>query len=74
MNKFVTKMIVNVIMLTRLNENVNKIPFLDINVSNILLDENAKIFYWMKMSVIFFFTKILVRFIRPKCQQVTIIA
>ena len=38
-------MIVNVVMLTRLDENVNKIPFLNENVSNFLLDENVNIFF-----------------------------
>ena len=37
-------MIVNVVMLTKLDENVNKIPFLNENVSNFLLDENVNIF------------------------------
>ena len=44
-------------MLTRLDENVTKIPFLDINVTNFLLNENINIFYWNKTSVIFFLPK-----------------
>jgi len=38
-HEFVIEMIANVTMLTRLDENVNKISFLDVNVSNFLLDE-----------------------------------
>ena len=43
-DEFVTKMIVNVVMLTRLDKNVSNIPFFDVNVSNFLLDENVNIF------------------------------
>ena len=52
-DEFVTEM-VNVIMLTRLNENIRKMQFLDVNITNFLLDENVNIFYWRKMSMIFF--------------------
>jgi len=41
-NEFITIMINNVIILTRLHENVSKILFLDVNVNNFLLDENVK--------------------------------
>ena len=41
MNEFITRLIVNVIMLNRLNENVNKLLLLDLNVSNFLLDDNV---------------------------------
>ena len=40
-----TKMNVNVIMLTKLNKNANKILFLDVNINNFLIDENINIFY-----------------------------
>ena len=37
-NKFVTKLISNVIMLIRLDENVSKKSFLDLNVNKIFMD------------------------------------
>ena len=43
-DEFVTGTIANVVILTRLNENVSKIPFLDVSISNFLLDENINIF------------------------------
>jgi len=43
-NEFVTKIIVNIAIRTRLNKNVSKISFLDVNVSNFLLNENTNIF------------------------------
>ena len=42
-DEFVIEIIANT-MLTRLNKNVTKIPFLDVNVSHFLLDENTNIF------------------------------
>ena len=63
-DEFITEMIVNVVMLTRLDENVSKIQFLDINVSNFLSDKNVIIFYWRKMSIIVFFL--------PKCQYISL--
>ena len=44
MNEFVTEIITNEAMLTRLYKNVNKISFLDVNVNNFLLHENVNIF------------------------------
>ena len=44
-DKFVTKLIANVINLIRLSKNVSKISFLNVNVSNFLLDENINIFF-----------------------------
>ena len=52
-DEFVTEMIVIVVMLTRLDKNINKISFSDVNVINFLLDENVNIFYWRKVLVIF---------------------
>ena len=43
-NEFVTEMIVNVVIPTRLDKNVSKILFLNINISNFLLVENVNIF------------------------------
>ena len=54
MDEFVTKLIVNMIMLNRLDENVTKISFLNVNVSNILLDENVNIFLLEEIARIFF--------------------
>ena len=47
-NKFVTKLIPNVVMLTRLNENVNKKLFLDINVSKNFMDQIVSNFFLEK--------------------------
>jgi len=43
-DEFVTEMIVSVTILTRLTENVSKIPFLDVNVNNFLLKEKCQYF------------------------------
>ena len=43
-NKFVTEIIVNVVMLTRLDKNVNKIIFLNVTINNFLLDRKMSIF------------------------------
>ena len=53
-DEFITEMIVNVTMLTRLDKNVSKILFWDININHFLLDENINIFYWRKISEFFF--------------------
>ena len=63
MNKFVTKMIVKVAMLIRLEENVSKISFLDVNIINFLLDKNVNIFL-LEENVNNFFG--------PKCQYVSL--
>ena len=60
-DEFVTGMVVNVIMLTRLDKNVNKIPFLDVNVNNFLLNKNVNIFL-LEENV--------KKKIGPKCQYV----
>ena len=44
-DEFVTELIADTVMLTRLDKNVSKILFLDINVNNFLLDENINIFF-----------------------------
>jgi len=44
-DKFVIEMIVNVVMLIRSDENNSKIPFLDVNIINFLLEKNVNIFY-----------------------------
>jgi len=44
MEEFVIEMIVNVSMLTRLDKDVNKISFLNINASNFLLNEKCQYF------------------------------
>jgi len=61
-DKFVTRLIVNVNILIRLDENISKISFFYVNVSNILLDENVHNFSWRKLTVIFL----------PKCQYVSL--
>jgi len=43
-DEFVIEMITNVVILTRLDENVSKTSFLDINFNNFLLTENVNIF------------------------------
>jgi len=43
-DKFVIEMIVNVIMLIKLDKNISKISFFDVNVNNFLLDENVNNF------------------------------
>ena len=48
MDEFVTKLIVNVTILNRLNENVNKLLLLNLNVNNFLLDENVSYFFGQK--------------------------
>jgi len=53
-DEFVTKLITNVAMLTRLNENVSKMQFLDVNVNNILLDKNVDIFFLEEIVSHFF--------------------
>jgi len=47
-------MIVNVDTLIRLDKNINKISFFDVNVRNFLLDENVNIFLLEKNVRIFF--------------------
>ena len=47
-HEFVTEMIGNVTIFTRLDENVNKILFLDVNVTNFSLDEKCQYFLWEK--------------------------
>jgi len=41
MDEFVTKLIVNVIMLNRLDKNANKLLLLDLGVNNFLLNEKV---------------------------------
>jgi len=43
-DEFITELIANVVIPTRLDKNVNKILFLNINISNFLLVENVNIF------------------------------
>jgi len=43
-DEFVIEIIANMIMLTRLHENVTEIPFLDVNASYFLLDEKCQYF------------------------------
>ena len=40
MDKFVTKLIVNVVILNRSDKNINKLLLLDLNVNNLFLDQN----------------------------------
>ena len=44
-DEFLTKSIANVIMLNKLDENVYKLPLLDLNVSNLLLEKNVSNFF-----------------------------
>ena len=44
-NKFVTKLIVNVVMLNKLDENVSKKSFLDVNVSKNFMDQIVSNFF-----------------------------
>ena len=55
-------MITNVAMLTRLDKNISKIPFLEVNVSNFLLDENVNIFLLEENVSLFFFNLNVIRF------------
>ena len=41
MDKFVTKLIVNVVILNRSDKNINKLLLLDLNVNNFFLDQNV---------------------------------
>ena len=53
MNEFVTKLIVNVVILNKLKENVSKLPLLDLYVSIFCWTKMLAIYFWMKMSLIF---------------------
>ena len=62
-DEFFTEIIINVIMLIRLDKNVTKILFLDVNVNNFFLDKNVNIFLLEKNVNNFF---------KPKCHYVSI--
>jgi len=49
-DEFVTKLIVNMVMLNRLNKNISKLTLLDLNVSNFLLNKNVSIFFKENVS------------------------
>ena len=57
MKDFVIEMIVNVTMLIRLDENLNKISFMNVNVTCVFFMKNVNMFYLRKMLVIYFGSK-----------------
>ena len=63
MDEFVTKLIDNVAMLNKLDENGNKLLLLDLNVSNFLLGKNVNNFFFpTKMSIRFHSTKMSINY------------